>query len=649
MARRKRRNFTKLFILILLAGIAALAGLTLQILIQLPSVDALNTYVPSESTILYTADGKILARFHQEENRQVVPLSKISPYFINAVVATEDPHFYEHHGLDLLGIVRATVKNFAYGRVVEGGSTITQQLAKNLFLTRRKTIARKLAEAILAMQIERRYTKEEILELYLNQVYLGHNCYGIESAANLYFSKHAAELDLAEAAMIAGLIRGPELYSPYRNFKGSKIRQIYVINRMLDHNLAKEEAAKHAAIETLDFSPKNLKRYGELAPYFVTYVLQELIDKYGEDAVYHGGLRVYTTLDSKMQAAAEEVVAKYIDSEGKKYNFSQVGLVSIDPRTGFIRAMVGGKDFFESKFNRVTQAKRPPGSSFKPFVYAAAIEQGIYPGTILDDVATTFRVGVNRWNPFGVWKPNNFDNKFRGQVTMRYALEMSLNIPSIKLLETVGIQNVISLAQRLGIKSKLEPGLSLALGASEVTIMEMTSAFGVLANNGIRIEPTAIKKIEGRDGITLYEHEVKEEQVLDPNVSAITVDMMRGVISRGTGFRANIGRPAAAKTGTSQDYKDAWFIGFVPQLVTGVWVGNDNNRPMRGIAEVAICPRIWRSYNSIVLAGQPMLDFPHPEGLGPEDYLLTVPKPDPPEIEVETDSETTEEVEDDSN
>jgi penicillin-binding protein 1A len=479
--------------------------------------------------------------------------------------------------------------------------------------------------------MERRYTKEEILELYLNQVYLGHNAYGIESAANLYFGKHASDLDLAESAMIAGLIRGPELYSPYRNFKGSKIRQIYVINRMLEQGLVTEDEGKLAAIKSLDFSPKNLKRFGEIAPYFIAYVLQDLIDKYGEDMVYHGGLQVHTTLDTGMQAVAEDVMTRFVSEEGKKYNFTQGALVSIDPRTGYIRAMVGGADFFESKFNRVTQAKRPPGSSFKPFVYTAAIEQGIYPGTVLQDVPTTFRVWPNRWNPFGTWKPKNFDGTFRGPVTMRLALEKSLNIPSIKLLERVGIQSAIDVAQRMGIKSHLEAGLALALGASEVTILELTSAFGVFADAGIRVEPTAITRIETRDGIILYEHQIQERRVLDENVAAIMVDVMKGVLTRGTGYRGRIDRPAAAKTGTSQEFKDAWFIGFVPQLATGVWVGNDNNTPMQGIAEVAICPRIWKAYNQVVLANQPVLDFPAPVGLTAQDYSITVPDNTPVE------------------
>ncbi|MFH1684458.1 MAG: PBP1A family penicillin-binding protein [Candidatus Margulisiibacteriota bacterium] len=614
---RKKKGFPagKIILIIFFAILAGSAGIFLQIIRQFPDVEAINSYIPSETTMIFSADGKVLARLHQEENRQVVPLSKISIFMQRAVIATEDPKFYSHHGLDFFGIIRAAIKNVVYGRIVEGGSTITQQLARNLFLTRRKTILRKLAEIVLAMQIERRYTKEEILELYLNQVYFGHNAYGIESAANLYFGKPAADLDLAESALLAGIIRGPELYSPYRNFKGSKIRQIHVLNKLLEHDLVDDREAKLAAIRSLDFSPKNLKRIGEVAPYFISHVLKMLIEKYGEDMVYHGGLSVFTTLDTSKQTAAEEVITRFVTGEGEKYKFSQAALVSLDPRTGYIKAMIGGVDFYESKFNRATQAKRQPGSSFKAFVFAAAMEQGISPGTIIMDSATTFDVYPNKWNPKGTWEPKNFDKKFRGAVTLRYALEKSLNIPAIKLLERVGISSAIDLAQRMGIKSHLEPGLALTLGVSELSLLELTSAYGVFANSGIRVEPVAITKIENRDNVTIYKHVIKEKRAISTNIAAVMIDLMKGVLSRGTGIRGKIARPAAAKTGTTEEFRDAWFIGFVPQLVTGVWVGNDNNKSMEGVAEVAVCPRIWKEYNNKALVDEPVLTFPKPEGL----------------------------------
>ncbi|MDD5382659.1 MAG: penicillin-binding transpeptidase domain-containing protein, partial [Candidatus Margulisbacteria bacterium] len=365
----------------------------------------------------------------------------------------------------------------------------------------------------------------------------------------------------------------------------------------------------------LEFSPKNLKHYGEVAPYFISLVLKELLDKYGEDTVYHGGLRVYTTLDTAKQTAAEEVITRFVSAEGKKFNFSQAALVSIDPRTGYIEALVGGVDFFDSKFNRATQAKRQPGSAFKPFVYTAAMEQGISPGEIIVDSPTTFDVYPNRWNPRGTWSPKNFDLRFRGAVTLQYALEKSLNIPAIKLLERVGINSAIDVARRMGISSHLEPGLALTLGVSELSVLELTSAFGTFANTGLWVPPTAFTKIENRDGVTLYKHVIKENRALDENIAAVMVYMMRGVLTRGTGVRGQIGRPAAAKTGTTEHFRDAWFVGFVPQLVTGVWIGNDNNASMKGVAEVAVGPRIWKEYNLKALAGDPILDFPKPEGL----------------------------------
>ncbi|MBI5699534.1 penicillin-binding protein 1A [Candidatus Saganbacteria bacterium] len=603
--------------------LAIIAGVFLQVILSLPDVETLSYYTPSEATQLFSIDNKPLARFHEEENRRVVPLSRISPLIQKAVVAIEDERFYDHHGVDLWGILRATGKNLMYGRIVEGGSTITQQLARNLYLTRIKTIGRKIAEIILAFQIERRYTKEEILEYYLNQIYFGHNAYGIEAAADVYFGKHASELDLAEAALIAGVIEGPEIYSPYKNIKMAKARQRLVLTKMAELGEVPLEEARKAYTEELTFKPENLKKYGKLGSYFTAYVLNELIKKFGDKAVNEGGLRVYTTLDADMQAAAEEVVGRFVAEEGVKYNFSQAALVAVDPRTGYIKAMVGGADFGKSQFNRASQMKRQPGSSFKPFVYAAALEQGISPGTILHDKPKTFDVFRSRWNPTGKWAPKNFDTKFHGNVTMREALERSLNLPSIELLEKVGIPSAISMARRMGIESHLEPALSLTLGASEVSPLEITSAFGTLANHGVRVAPSAIIKIVDRGGVVLYQNEARGEQVVDANTVAVMVDIMKGVLTRGTGYKGRINRPAAAKTGTTEEFKDAWLIGFVPQLVAGVWVGNDDNAPMKGIAEVGVVPRIWKAFMEKALVAEAPLDFPAPVGLVKAEICLS--------------------------
>lgn len=586
-----------------------------QIITQLPDVGSIDSYLPSEATIIYSDDNEILSKIHEEENRQVVPLSKISPYLIKAVISTEDRNFYFHHGIDFGRTIRAAGKNILTGRIVEGGSTITQQLARNLFLTKKKSFFRKAAEAILAMQIERRFSKEEILELYLNQIYWGHNSYGIESAAYLYFGKEAGELDLAEASLLAGMIEAPELLSPYKNFELSKKRQKKVLINMIKYGGVSIEEAKAAFAKELVLFPDRVKRKGQIAPYFVSHVVQYLSDKYGAEMVYKGGLKVYTTLSASMEKAAEETIKKFVTEEGSKYNFSQAALLSIDPRNGYIKAMVGGADFYKSQFNRAVQSRRPPGSSFKPFVYAAAVEKGYSPGTILSDKKTTFQVFPNKWNPEGTWTPYNFDKKFHGNVTMRHALEQSLNIPSIKLLEQVGIDSAINMARRMGIKGEMEYALALTLGVYDVTLMEMTSSYGVFANNGIRVEPIAILKVVSRDGVILEENKPQETQVMDKNTAYVMVDMMKGVLQRGTGFKGKIGREAAAKTGTTEQFRDAWFIGFVPQNVTGVWVGNDDNRSMKGVAEVSVCPRLWKDYMQKALANEPEIKFPRPEGM----------------------------------
>lgn len=608
-------KLNRTFIIIFLILLAMAAGFFLQIVISLPEVENLSYYIPHEATVLIADNDQPFARFHEEENRRVVPLSKISPILQKAVVAVEDERFYQHHGIDLIGIVRASGKNLMYGRIVEGGSTLTQQLARNLYLTRNKTIGRKLAEIILALQIERRFTKEEILEFYLNQIYFGHNAYGAETAADLYFGKHARDLNLAESALLAGIIEGPEIYSPYKNFQIAQERQKIVLNKLLEQGVINQQDYEQALVLPLAFKPGNLKKYGRLGAYFTAQVSSDLIKRFGEEAVNRGGFKVYTTLNPEMQAVAEEVVTKFITEEGPKYNFSQCALVALDPRSGEVKVMVGGADFGKSQFNRATQMKRQPGSAFKPFVYAAAIEQGISPGTVLSDRPRQIDVIRNRWNPSGKWSPKNFDGRFRGNVTMRYALEHSLNLPSIELLEKVGIPSAISLARRLGIRSNLEYALALTLGVCEVTPLEITSAFGVFANQGIRVEPTLIKKIVNRDGMTVFENPKKGEQVLDANTAAIMVDMMKGVLIRGTGVRGRLSRPAAAKTGTTEEFKDAWIIGYTPQLVCGVWVGNDDNSHMKGVAEVAVCPRIFKEFMERALVNEAVLDFPPPTGL----------------------------------
>jgi penicillin-binding protein 1A len=604
-------RFWKIVGILILIGMGIGGGILFQIFATLPDVSLIETYTPFETTEIYSADKKILASLHKEEDRSVVSLSEISPHLIKAIIVSEDDQFFYHHGVSLRGMVRALLKNITHLRLAQGGSTITQQLARNLFLVPKKTFIRKFSEILLALRIERRYSKETILELYLNQVYWGYNSHGAEAAAQIYFGKSAKDLSLAEASLLAAIVRGPELYSPYRRFELAKERQENLLKRMANLRVITSEQAEEAIKKELEFSTSRKHRYRHKAPYFINYIVDQLVERYGEEAVYGGGLTVYTSIDSKLQEVAEKIVTEVVSKEGERYNFSQAALVCVDPKTGHVKAMVGGVDFVESQFNRAVQAKRQAGSSFKPFVYAAALEEGVSPGYIIEDAE------IKYYTPEGEWEPKNYDEKFRGNVSLRYALAKSLNVPSIKLLEKIGVTPAINLAHRLGIESHLEPNLALTLGASEVNLLEMTSAFGVFANNGVRVPYVSIVKVKSRDDIEIYRHEVEEQNVLDKNIAATIVDMMKGVIGFGTGTAAKLDRPAAAKTGTTEEFRDSWFIGFTPQLVTGVWLGNDDNASMtgRGFTEVGIGPRIWKRFMQFALKEMPIEEFPKPKGL----------------------------------
>lgn len=618
MARKKQKNqgsgwswfiVSAVFILIMLFSAA---GFMAQMLESSDILDRASSPL-SESTIIYSADGIVLGTIHAGEKRITVPSSQISPYLIKAVIASEDNDFFTHRGISIKSIARAALANLSRGRVVQGGSTISQQLARTLFLSTERTVRRKINEMYYALELERRYTKEEILEMYLNQVYWGHNTYGADAAAQMYFGKHASDLTLSESAMMAGLLGAPEIYSPYKNFALAAARRDSVVDKMLRLGMINKKQAETAKSEKLTITMEKINKYKFNAPYFTNFIINQLVQKYGRDIVYKGGLRVYTTLLMPVQKNAEESISKFVAEEGKKYNFSQAALVAIDPVSGQVLAMVGGADFDGSEFNRAVQAKRSPGSSFKPFIYAAAMEKRMSPGDIIKDEPVTFDVFPTADQPDGKWRPRNFDRKFRGKVTLQYALEHSLNIPAIKLLQKVGIQDAINMARRMGIVSDLSPTLSLALGTSDVSLLEMTSAFGVLATGGEKAETLSILKVTDKNGKILEENKPSTTRVMDRDTAAMTVLMMKGVIASGTGVRANIGRSAAAKTGTSDNFKDAWFIGFVPQITAGVWVGNDNNASMKGVAEVGVCPRIWKDFMGKTLAGIPEQELPQPD------------------------------------
>lgn len=611
------RKVTIFFSVLGFVGGLVLAFIVYDISKELPDVDTIQTYIPSETTKIFSADNVILAELHREENRKLVSLENISDTVKRSVIALEDTDFYEHHGLNFKGILRAFIRNVQAGAFVEGGSTLTQQLARNIFLSKHRKIRRKIAEAILAVQIENKYTKDEILEMYLNQVYWGHNAYGIESASQMYFGKKSADLTLAEASMLVGLLKGPELYSPFRSMERAKRRQLEVIGRLRSLDIISKQQAVDLYNQDLVLADRKTFKYK--APYFTSFIVKQLIDMYGEESTYTSGMKVYTTLNYALQEEAKDIVQTFVEKaqkpfwiKGVKYdslNLTQAAIISIEPSTGYIRTLQGGVDFKENEFNRATQAHRQPGSAFKPFVYLTALDKGFSPGTIIDDAPVTFNTIE------GPYAPLNYTLDYSGPIPIRKALEKSVNVVAIKLNDLVGPKNVIKTARSLGIKSDLIPILSLPLGANEVTMLELASAYGILANGGRQVEPTGIIRIEDRDGTTLYEHQIRETVVFNSDPIYALVDMMKGVVKYGTGRNANLPRPIAGKTGTTSDYKDAWFVGFVPQLVTAVWVGNDDNTPMNKMTGGWFPAMMWREYMKSALSDIPMKDFPKARGL----------------------------------
>ncbi len=615
--RQRRRNEKLIAFLInlsvkgtILVGILSfLVFLYILFLLKtLPDVRIIATFVPNQTTKIYSADGVILADLHKEENRITVPYSKISGTMKKAVVALEDARFYEHHGVDPIGIFRAMTVNLIKGGKVQGASTITQQLARHLFLTKKKKFSRKVAEIILAIRIERHYTKEEILHMYLNQVYWGHNSYGIESATQQYFGKSAETLSLAESAMLVGMLQAPEYYSPYRNIKTTMKRKDVVLKRMLDVKLINRQQYLDSKKEELVIAPRRKLKYR--APYFIQEVIKILVNMYGEEDAYNGGLKVYTPIIWEMQKEAEAAVEWAVSESVKQnLNFSQAAILAIDPKTGYIVTMVGGYDFLNNQYNKTMHAKRQPGSSFKPFVYLTALSKRLSPGTIINDSPVVF-------NTFqGPYAPTNYDLTYDGKLPMRKALEKSINTVAIKLVDMVSPEAVVATARQFGITTPLMPYISIALGSQEVSMMELTSAYGALATGGQLAKPIMIKKIDDSHGINLYKAQPEIKRVFDSNLVYALVDMMKGIVDYGTGKNAKLPRPIAGKTGTTNEFKDAWFIGFVPQLVCAAWVGNDDNTPMNKVVGGYIPALMWKQVMSTGLQNIPRLDFPYPGGM----------------------------------
>ena len=594
----------------LLAGAivtGGLVGLALSFR-NLPDVRVLESYSPTETSYIYDVKGRLLTRLHGEANRDVVPLEDISPELKQAVLAIEDSHFYQHQGINPTSIARALVVNWQSGEVVEGASTITMQLVKNVFLSSERTFSRKLAEAILALRVEQVFTKDEILEMYLNTIYWGHNNYGVETAAQSYFQKPASELNLAEATMMAGLIQAPERYSPFIDYGATKARQATVINRMEEIGWVTPQVADKMIQQPLLVGKPTAWQQSKL-PAVTEAVTAELKERFGEETVTEGGLRVQTTIDFFFQQMAEETVQDaHQELLNRGLRSAQLAIVAVDPRTHFVKAIVGSVDYDKSQFNRALRSRRQPGSSFKPFVYYTAFASGKYtPSSTIKDTPVKYRDGND------YYRPKNYGGGFAGEMSLRKALMQSRNIPAVKLGQAVGLDNVIDVARQLGIESPLQPVVSLPLGSVGVTPLEMAGAYATFANNGWHSDPTFIVRVTDSQGNVLLDNQPEPKLLLDQWAVASLNNVLQGVVQSGTGTSAQIGRPAAGKTGTTTSERDVWFVGYVPQLATAVWIGNDDYRPLGyGVTGGGFAAPVWRKFMLRALEGQPVKQFPSP-------------------------------------
>lgn len=712
-------------VLALVAAVAAGAAVW-ALSRNLPDIGALRSYQPSLVTRVYADDNQQIGQFFVEK-RVLTPLARIPKGLINAVIAVEDSRFYQHEGLDVLRIVKAVVVDVVSMRLREGASTITQQLARSLFLTPEKTLSRKAKEMLLALKIERLLAKDEILEMYLNQIYFGHGAYGVQAAARTYFAKDVGDLTLAEVAFVAGLPKAPNNYSPYFNPDRAKQRQGVVLKRMLDEKLLTDAEFRDAYQQDLYFA--KYQRQEAIAPYFLEYLRQQLTATYGEEMVYKGGLNVYTTMNVDMQKAAVDALREGLRAIDKRQGYrgplargedapteekavagrltasppkpgdvvegvvTKVGsqqatidlavggsgvlvmedaawarkrllppdfltsemraqaplnkivstgdrilvrvkrrepsglfslaleqeplvegaVAALDPRTGAIRAMVGGYDFKRSEFNRAVSARRQPGSAFKPVIYAAAIDKGWTPSSILVDSPVMYDDPVLQ----RIWKPTNYEDRFYGPISMRDALIHSRNVATVKLLDLIGVQSAIDFARRLGITSPLAKDLSLALGSSSVGLLELTSALGVFAAEGRRVEPVGLRSVTDHGGTVLAYYEPAPTEVVSRETAYIVTNMLEDVVQSGTGIRARaLGRPVAGKTGTTNEFADAWFVGYAPNLAVGVWVGFDDRRSLGDReAGASVALPIWVAFMKEALTQLPVQAFPIPDGI----------------------------------
>jgi penicillin-binding protein 1A len=605
--------FVSIFVLILLAG-GVVAGIVAAYSSNLPDITRMADFQPSRSTQIYARDGSQLANLYHE-NRIWVKIDDVPQRVRNAFIATEDRNFYHHHGLDFVGIARAALADWHHEQF-QGASTITQQVARALFLSNEVSISRKVQEALLALEIERNYTKNEILERYLNLIYFGAGAYGIQAASHTYFGRDVATLSLAQAAVLAGLPAAPSDYSPFVSLKRAKLRQAHVLDRMAENHYitrTQAKAAKTAPLELVAYRESGVNSYK--FPYFTTFAVDQLERQFGNHTVYEGGLQVYTTIDPRLQQIAADAVAYGMrQARADGIGAHEEALIAMRPSTGEILAMIGGAEPFSltHQFNRAWQARRQPGSSFKVFVYTAAVDQGMTPITQVDDSPVTYPAGDGT-----MWSPQDDDHRFYGPMTLRHALAESRNVVAVKLLQQIGVDRVIQYAKRMGVTEPLGEDLSLALGTSVVSPLDMASGYGTLANGGVHVSPTSLRVVRDSLGSTLLDHTYPQEsEVVSSATAYVMTSMLQSVITQGTGYpNAVLDRPAAGKTGTTSDFHDAWFVGYTADdLVAAVWVGNDDNHKMQESYGGNVPAKTWAYFMKHALAHTPKRNFPIPSG-----------------------------------
>lgn len=604
----------RLFIALCLVVFAGLGfGYIFAAYQRLPAVG--NNMRPAVSSQVFDSHGRLITTLHSDQNRLPIDINKVPQNLQNAFIAAEDNRFYEHIGIDPIGIFRAIFANLTNRGIAQGGSTITQQLAKNAFLSQEQTLKRKIQEAMLALEIEHKYSKKEILEMYMNQIYFGQGAYGIQTAAKTYFNKDVNELTLTQCAMLAGLPKSPNYYSPFNNLNEAKKRKNVVLDQMVKYGYVSAAEAEDAKNQDLGLSKSHQSKEADEYASFIDYVSQQVAKKYGDDALYKEGLKIYTTMDVDKQHAAVRAMRNlpnnYTDENGLTQ--PQAAIVSIDPKTGHILAMVGGRG--QDSFNRASMAVRQPGSAFKPFVYLTALQHDMTPDTTMNDQPVTY----------GSWSPKNAGGSYSGTMTLSDALAHSVNTIAVQLADQVGTKNIIANAKKMGITTldAKDDNLAMALGGltKGVTPLEMASAYGTFANKGVHVKPTAIVKILDRNGNVLedastLEKEETKTRVMSEREAYEMTTMLEGVIDHGTGTAAAIGRPAAGKTGTTDDNKDAWFVGYTPDIVTAVWIGDDTGSHSLGeIYGGTIPAEIWKDYMSSATSDESGGDFSAPSGM----------------------------------